>query len=182
MGGWGEAGSPTTSTRRVCSIYSRARGFTPRAGETLRRATRVFPRVEEAGRGARQEVRGKRVPPSPPPPPFAAVSLGCNNCAQELRASGGSNCYLRSKSRTGYAPRGPPAPPPPPFQPRPRGPPAGYYQISLQRIRPAKYVRSLYRDRARSEKRIKRGRPLITRLRSRSVTQCARFINRGTDN
>jgi len=113
MGGWGEAGSPTTSTRRVCSIYSRARGFTPRAGETLRRATRVFPRVEEAGRGARQEVRGKRVPPSPPPPPFAAVSLGCNNCAQELRASGGSNCYLRSKSRTGYAPRGPPAPPSP---------------------------------------------------------------------
>jgi hypothetical protein len=117
MGGWGEAGSPTTSTRRVCSIYSRARGFTPRAGETLRRATRVFPRVEEAGRGARQEVRGKRVPPSPPPPPFAAVSLGCNNCAQELRASGGSNCYLRSKSRTGYAPRGPPAPPLPRFNP-----------------------------------------------------------------
>lgn len=68
-----------------------------------------------------------------------------NNCVQKLRATL-IVTWQANRIDTPLPPRAPRAPRTAPVHPGPFVRPAGYYQISLRRIRPAKYVRPVSRS------------------------------------
>jgi len=105
--------------------------------------------------------------------PVPAASLGaitaCRNCER------GSNCYLASKSyRMRFASRGPP----PRFNPVHGVRPGRRLLSDFSPANPTREIRALPVSRSYAERETNY-RPLITRLRSRSATQRARFVIRG---